>query len=334
MQQAHSVRRALIIGITGQDGAYLAQHLLDAGYTVIGTSRDARPSSLGGLHALGIVGRVQVVQMAPTDFRSVIQTLSNVGPDEIYNLSGQSSVAASFGQPIETLESVMVATGNLLEAIRFLRLERRARFYNACSSDCFGDTGGVAADEHTPFHPRSPYAVAKAGAFWLVANYREAYGLFACSGILFNHESPLRAERFVTRKIISAAVRIARGSPERLRLGNVNVERDWGWAPEYVVAMHKMLQGDIAEDFVVATGRTVSLAHFIETSFAAVGLDSRDHVDIDPALLRPSELAISRANPERAADRLGWKAEATVEQVIFRMVEYESKKVSNMPIAP
>jgi GDPmannose 4,6-dehydratase len=332
--QAPVGRRALIIGITGQDGAYLAQYLLEAGYTVFGSSRDARPSSLGGLHALGIAGRVHVVQMAPTDFRSVIQTLSNVAPDEIYNLSGQSSVATSFSQPIETLDSVMVATGNLLEAIRFLGLERRARFYNACSSDCFGDTGGVPADERTTFHPRSPYAVAKAGAFWLVANYRDAYGLFACSGILFNHESPLRSERFVTRKIISAAVRIARGSPERLRLGNVNVERDWGWAPEYVVAMHKMLQLDAAKDFVVATGRTVSLAHFIDTTFAAVGLDSRDHVDIDQALLRPSELATSRANPGRAADRLGWQAKVTVEQVISRIVEHESKQVSRMGPGP
>jgi GDPmannose 4,6-dehydratase len=331
--QASVGRKALIIGITGQDGAYLAQHLLEAGYTVFGSSRDARPSSLGGLQFLGITGRVQIVQMAPTDFRSVLQTLSNIGPDEIYNLSGQSSVATSFSQPIETLESVMVATGNLLEAVRFLGLEKRARLYNACSSECFGDTGGVPADEQTPFHPRSPYAVAKAAAFWLVANYRDAYGLFACSGILFNHESPLRGDRFVTRKIISAAVRIAAGSPERLRLGNVQVERDWGWAPEYVVAMHKMLQGDVAEDFVVATGRTVSLAHFVETSFAAVGLDSRDHVDIDQALLRPSDLASSKANPQRAADRLGWRAEVTVEQTIARIVEHESTLLSRTGVA-
>jgi GDPmannose 4,6-dehydratase len=318
-----SKKRALIIGITGQDGAYLAQHLLHAGYTVIGSSRDARPSSLGGLHALGIAERVQIVQMAPTDFRSVLQTISSVAPDEIYNLSGQSSVAVSFSQPIETLESVMVATGNLLEAIRFLGLEKKARFYNACSSDCFGNTGGLPADECTPFHPQSPYAVAKSAAFWLVANYRDAYGLFACSGILFNHESPLRAERFVTRKIISAAVRISRGSNERLRLGNVDVRRDWGWAPEYVVAMHKMLQLGVAEDFVVATGRTVSLSHFVECSFAAVGLDSRDHVDIDQTLLRPSEVANSMANPQKAADLLDWRARVSIEQMISMMVDHE-----------
>lgn len=202
-------RKALIIGITGQDGAYLAAHLLARGYQVFGSSRDARPSSLSGLQMLGIFGRVSVVQMAPSDFRSVIQTISNIAPDEIYNLSGQSSVAVSFSQPIDTLESVIVATGNLLEAIRFLGLEKKTRFYNACSSECFGDTEGVPANECTPFHPHSPYAVAKSGA----------YGLFACSGILFNHESPLRPDRFVTRKIVATAVRIAAGSEERLKLG-------------------------------------------------------------------------------------------------------------------
>ena len=316
-------RRALIIGITGQDGAYLAQHLLAAGYSVFGSSRDARPSSMGGLRALGIDGQVQIVQMAPTDFRSVIQTLTTVAPDEIYNLSGQSSVAVSFSQPIETLESVMVATGNMLEAIRFLGLEKKTRFYNACSSECFGDTGGVPANEHTPFHPQSPYAVAKAAAFWLVANYRSAYGLYACSGILFNHESPLRPERFVTRKIVSAAVRIAAGSRERLQLGNVDIERDWGWAPEYVVAIHRMLQIDAAQDFVVATGRTVSLVHFVERAFAEVGLGWHAHVDTNPSLLRPSDMATSRADPSLAAQVLGWQAKVGLEQVITRLVEHE-----------
>jgi GDPmannose 4,6-dehydratase len=316
-------KRALIIGVTGQDGAYLARHLLDAGYEVIGSSRDARPSSLSGLRALGIFDRVDVVQMAPTDFRSVLQTISNVGPAEIYNLSGQSSVAVSFSQPIETLESVMVATGNLLEAIRFLRLERKTRFYNACSSECFGDTRGQPADESTPFHPQSPYAVAKSGAYWLVSNYRSAYGLFACSGILFNHESPLRPERFVTRKIVAAAVRIAHGSGERLRLGNVAIERDWGWAPEYVEAMHRMLQIDEPNDFVVATGTTVSLCYFIDRAFAAVGLDWRDHVDSDPALLRPSDMSVSRADPAHAERLLGWSAQVKVDQVVDRLIEHE-----------
>lgn len=321
-------RKALIIGITGQDGAYLAEHLLDRGYQVFGSSRDARPSSLTGLQTLGIAGRVQVVQMAPSDFRSVIQTIANVAPDEIYNLSGQSSVAVSFTQPIETLESVIVATGNLLEAIRFLGLEKKTRFYNACSSECFGDTGGAQADERTPFNPHSPYAVAKAGAYWLVANYRNAYGLFACSGILFNHESPLRPDRFVTRKIVAAAVRIAGGGDERLQLGNINIERDWGWAPEYVVAMHKMLQIESPTDFVVATGMTVSLSYFIERAFTAVSLNWRDHVDFDATLLRPSDMSISRANPNLAERLLDWRATMNVDHVVDKLVDYELKTFS------
>lgn len=322
-----SPRKALVIGITGQDGAYLAAHLLERGYEVYGSSRDARPSSLTGLQTLGIAGRVRVVQMAPSDFRSVIQTIANVAPDEIYNLSGQSSVAVSFSQPIETLESVIVATGNLLEAIRFLGLETKTRFYNACSSECFGDTAGVRADESTPFHPHSPYAVAKAGAYWLVANYRSAYGLFACSGILFNHESPLRPDRFVTRKIVAAAVRIAAGSGERLKLGNLDIERDWGWAPEYVAAMHCMLQTEQPRDFVVATGRTVGLSYFVQTAFAQVSLDWRQHVDTDASLLRPSDMKTSRADPSLAERLLGWRATVGVEEVIARLIEYERSRL-------
>ncbi len=316
-------RKALIIGITGQDGAYLAEHLLAKGYEVYGSSRDARPSSLTGLQMLRISARVNVVQMAPSDFRSTIQTIANIAPDEIYNLSGQSSVAVSFSQPIETLESVIVATGNLLEAIRFLGLEKTTRFYNACSSECFGDTGGLCADERTPFHPHSPYAVAKAGAYWLVANYRSAYGLFACSGILFNHESPLRPDRFVTRKIVAAAVRIAAGSGERLKLGNLDIERDWGWAPEYVVAMHCMLQADYPCDFVVATGRTVSLSYFVQKSFENLGLDWHEHVDTDPSLLRPSDMKVSRADPSLAERLLGWRATVSLEEVIDRLIGHE-----------
>lgn len=317
-------RKALIIGITGQDGAYLAEHLLAKGYEVYGSSRDARPSSLTGLQMLRISARVNVVQMAPSDFRSTIQTIANIAPDEIYNLSGQSSVAVSFSQPIETLESVIVATGNLLEAIRFLGLEKTTRFYNACSSECFGDTGGVCANELTPFNPHSPYAVAKAGAYWLVANYRNAYGLFACSGILFNHESPLRTDRFVTSKIVAAAVRIAAGSGERLKLGNLAIERDWGWAPEYVVAMHCMLQADQARDFVVATGRTVSLSYFVQKSFEKLDLDWHEHIDADPSLLRPSDMKVSRADPSLAERQLGWRATVSVEDVISRLIEHEA----------
>jgi GDPmannose 4,6-dehydratase len=313
-------RRALIIGITGQDGAYLSRHLLKLGYEVHGTSRVARPAVLGGLRVLGVEQQVRVSPMAPGDFRSVAQTLSRVQPDEIYNLSGQSSVSMSFEQPIETLDSVVVATGNLLEAIRFLHLD--TRFYNACSGECFGDTGEQPADENTPFRPRSPYAVAKAAAFWLVANYREAYGLKACSGLLFNHESPLRPEHFVTRKIVTTAVRIAAGSGERLRLGNLSVRRDWGWAPEYVQAMHQMLQVQDPQDCVVATGQSITLQEFVARTFVQLGLDWQDHVDIDSRLLRPSEAAVSAGRPQRAFDALGWRATVHVDGVIERLIAH------------
>ncbi len=202
--------RALIIGVSGQDGAYLAELLLGKGYEVFGTSRDANLSGFGNLARLGIRERVRALSVAPNDFRSALTALVQVEPDEVYNLSGQSSVGLSFDQPVETMESISIATLNLLEAIRFTK--RNIRFYNASSGECFGDTHGSPADEETPFRPRSPYAVAKAAAHFEVANYREAYGLFACSGILFNHESPLRPERFVTRKIVAAACRIARGA--------------------------------------------------------------------------------------------------------------------------
>jgi len=219
-------RRALICGVSGQDGAYLAQFLIGKGYEVIGTSRDATSMSHSGLKALGIDQQVRLVSMPPNDFRSVLQTVSRTAPDEIYNLAGQSSVGLSFEQPVETIESITISALNLLEAIRFV--ERPISFYNAGSSECFGDTGSVAANESTPFRPRSPYAVAKACAHNLVANYREAYNMQACTGILFNHESPLRQERFVTQKIIRTAARIAAGSDEKLRLGNLDIHRDWG----------------------------------------------------------------------------------------------------------
>lgn len=314
-------KSALIVGISGQDGAYLSQLLLERGYAVHGTSRDAEVSSFASLVALGIKDRVVLHSTAPTDFRSVFQVVSRACPDEIYNLSGQSSVGLSFHQPVETLESIAVGTLNILECIRLL--DRPIRLYNAGSGECFGDTGGVAANELTPFHPRSPYAVAKAAAHWEVANYRESYGLFACSGILFNHESPLRPPRFVTRKVISAAVRIARGSRETLVLGDLSVRRDWGWAPEYVQAMWAMLQQDQAEDYVIATGVDYSLEDFVREAFACVGLRWGDHIRCDNALFRPSEIRCGRGDATRAAARLGWKAQALMPQVVARMLMAE-----------
>lgn len=310
---------ALICGISGQDGAYLAQLLIQRGYRVIGASRDAQVGSFSNLVKLGIRDQVELASMALSDFRSVLQVLAKYDPDEIYNLAGQSSVGLSFEQPVETLESISIGTLNLLEGIRFLN--RNIRLYNAGSSECFGDTGDAAANERTPFRPRSPYAVAKAAAFWQVDNYREAYGLYACSGILFNHESPLRPERFVTQKIIRAACRIAAGSNERLKLGNLEIQRDWGWAPEYVEAMWKMLQQSEPEDYVIATGETCSLQTFVEEAFAAVNLVWRDYVDTDSALMRPTDLAISRADPSRAANKLGWIARTHMKGVVQKMAE-------------
>lgn len=313
--------RALIIGASGQDGAYLAELLLAKGYEVYGSSRDSHLSTFANLAALGIRDRVRAISLAPADFRSVLAALARAEPDEVYNLSGQSSVGLSFEQPVETMESIGVATLNILEAIRFTG--RKIRFYAAGSGECFGDTRGRRADEETPFRPRSPYAVAKAAAHFEVANYREAYGLFACNGILFNHDSPLRPERFVTRKIVAAACRIARGSGERLRLGNLAVKRDWGWAPEYVEAMWRMLQQERPDDYVVATGETRSLEEFAEAAFRAAGLRWREHVDVDPSLFRPTDIEGNWANPEKAGRLLGWRAEARMDEVVRRMVAAE-----------
>jgi GDPmannose 4,6-dehydratase len=311
-------KTALICGISGQDGAYLAQLLLEKGYQVAGTSRDAQVVAFRGLSRLGIRDRVQLHSMSITDFRSVYQVLANVAPDEMYNLSGQSSVGLSFEQPVETLESIAAGTLNLLEAIRLTG--RGIRLYNAGSSESFGDTGDMPATETTAFRPRSPYAVAKAAAHWEVANYREAYGLFACSGILFNHESPLRPERFVTQKIIAGACRIAAGDRTALVLGNLKIARDWGWAPEYVEAMWRMLQQPRPDDYVIATGTTHTLEEFVAAAFRQVGLDWQDHVRSDRSLFRTTDIAMGRANPKKAAEVLGWRCTARMEEVIERMI--------------
>jgi GDPmannose 4,6-dehydratase len=318
-------RRALISGVSGQDGAYLARYLLGRGYTVCGTSRAAQLASFTGLELLGIKSQIQLETMVPTDFRSVLQTLSRFEPDEVYGLAGQSSVGLSFHQPVETLESIALGTLNLLEAVRYIG--KPIRLYNAASSECFGDTGSTPAVERTPFRPRSPYAVAKATAFWEVVNYREAYGLFACSGITFNHDSPLRPMHFVTRKVVAAAVHIAAGSRDKLYLGNLAVQRDWGWAPEYVEAMWKILQHESAQDFVIATGDTRSLESFVAAAFAEVKLDWHEHVRFDPALERPSDLGTSMGDPSRIDEKLGWRAKSRMRDVVRRMVEVEKLRL-------
>jgi len=315
------VKKALITGISGQDGAYLAMLLLEKGYEVYGTSRDAQMASFGSLRTLNILDSVRVSSMSLNDFRSVLQTLTKVKPDEIYNFAGQSSVGLSFEQPVETHESISMGTLNLLEAIRFMG--HPIKLYNASSGECFGETSIEGANEGSQMHPRSPYAVAKASAYWQVANYRDAYGIFACSGLLFNHESPLRPARFVTKKIVSTACRIAKGSHEKLSLGNMSVSRDWGWAPEYVEVMWKMLQMEKAEDYVIATGQSASLQSFVEQVFSTLDLDWEKHVVTDSNLLRPSDIHYGKGNSGKACRELGWIAKYQLNDVIRMMVDAE-----------
>jgi GDPmannose 4,6-dehydratase len=310
--------RALICGIGGQDGTFLAQFLLRKGYTVWGTSRDAQLATFDNLKKIGVFENVTVLSMAPTDFRSVILAFEGSAPDEIYFLPGQSSVGLSFEQPAETLQSTVLGVLNALEAVRFLG--RSVRFYNASSSECFGDLGRVSATEDSPFHPQSPYAVARASGHWLVANYRDAYGLHASNGILFNHESHLRPQRFVTQKIISAVRRIKQNSKERLKLGRLDIVRDWGWAPEYVEAMWLMLQQEKPDDYIIATGEAHSLEEFVSCAFSQLGLSWKDHVDIDKSLFRPSDILWSQGNPEKAALRLGWSSRSRMQDIIKKML--------------
>lgn len=313
------LKTALICGVNGQDGALLAKLLLRKGYCVFGTSRDAQGSSFHNLSRLGIRQDVNLLSMAPEDFRSVFMAIRLSCPDEVYFLAGQSSVGLSFEQPAETILSFTLGTLNVLEACRLL--DKPVRQYHAGSSECFGDTDGHPATESTPFVPRSPYAVAKTSSFWLVDNYREAYGLFACTGILFNHESPLRPERFVTQKIVQAAKRIANGSREVLELGRLDIVRDWGWAPDYVEAMWLMLQQDSAEDYVIATGESNSLKDFVSTAFENVGLDWERHVSSSDRFCRPTDISISSGNPRKAKEKLGWSASHKMQDVVKHMLE-------------
>ncbi len=300
------MKRALIIGVSGQDGAYLSR-------------LDAELQHFERLVALGIRDRVHMHSASVLDFRNMLQLIGSIEPDEIYNLAGQSSVALSFSQPMETIESIVHGTMRILEVIR--HLDRPIRYYNATTSECFGATPfGSASNEETAFYPRSPYATAKAASHWAVINYREAYRLHACSGILFNHESPLRSERFVTRKLVTHARRIAAGEPLKLELGNMNIWRDWGYAPEYVDAAWRMLQRDAAEEFVIATGESHSLEELVAAVFEEVGLDWHDHVVHNPALVRPAEIPYNRGNPSRSAEKLGWEARTRFRDLVRALV--------------
>lgn len=315
-------RVALICGISGQDGAYLAELLLKKGYEIFGTSRDVQGSAFGNLATLAIKDQIHFLSMVPEDFRSVLVALRTSNPDEIYFLAGQSSVGLSFEQPAETMQSITLGTLNILEGCRMM--DKNIHQYYAGSGECFGEANGAPANESTPFYPMSPYAVAKSSAYWLVNNYREAYGIFACTGILFNHESPLRPERFVTKKIVRAVKRIANGSPERLNLGRLDISRDWGWAPEYVEAMWLILQQDVPEDYVIATGTTISLEEFVSTAFEQADLDWKDYVTQDPTLFRPTDLLVGRADSSKALERMGWKATTQGIEVVKKM--YQSLK--------
>lgn len=312
-------RTALIAGITGQDGAYLARHLLEAGYKVVGSSRDAQSCDTSRLRRLGICEDVELISLAPNDFRSVLKALSSIAPTEVYNLAGQTSVGLSFDQPVECMESIAGGTLNFLEVLRYLGAP--TRLFSAGSSECFGDTQQHPASETTAFNPRSPYAVAKSAAFWQVANYREAYGVFCCTGILANHESPLRPQRFVTQKIIEGVRLIKQGKSQELRLGNIDIWRDWGWAPEYVVAMHQMLQAPHANDYLIASGQTTSLREFVRLAFAAAELESEPYVISDATFLRPSDLQYSAMDPSRIEADLGWKAQIALTEIVRRMYE-------------
>jgi GDPmannose 4,6-dehydratase len=310
--------RALICGVSGQDGSYLAQFLLKKGYEVWGTSRDVQGKSFTNLQKLDIKHEVNLISMDQEDFRSVLLGITKAKPDEIYFLAGQSSVGLSFEQPAETIQSFTLGILNILEAVKLMSYS--IKVYHSGSSEAFGDTLGIPASESTAFRPRSPYALAKASSTWLVDNYREAYQLFACTGMLFNHESPLRPERFVTQKVIQTAKRIAAGSSEKLELGRLDIIRDWGWAPEYVEAMWLMLQQDQPEDFIIATGTSNKLEEFVATTFSKLDLNWKDHVLQSEQLIRPTDLTISKANPSKAFTKLGWKAEKSLEEIVAEML--------------
>lgn len=308
--------RALITGISGQDGAYLASFLCSKGYRVFGTSRHADPDLKNLIH-LKIRDKVQIHTLDLTRAQDTESVLRDIKPDEIYHLAGQSSVGKSFELPGQTFTSNAITTLNILEGAR--KLSPDTRVFLAGSAECFGECP-VPAREDSPFNPLSPYAAAKASSFWLASTYRKAYNLYFCTGILFNHESPLRPPGFVTSKIVSTAAKIAAGYPETLKLGNIDIIRDWGWAPEYVQAMWLMLNQEEPMDLILATGESHSLRDFTKAVFHNLGLDWKDHVKTSPGLLRPADILVSRADPSRAKKILGWEAEYKMNDVARLLV--------------
>ena len=324
-----SRRTALITGVTGQDGAYLSAFLLEKGYRVFGTFRRSSSRSFERLEYLGILNDVELIPLDLLDQSSLLFALRTTAPDEIYNLAAQSFVGASFEQPIATGEITALGAIRLLDAV--LASGSRPRFYQASSSEMFGDMGlGQTQSESTPFQPCSPYAAAKLYAHWATINYRNAYGMFACSGILFNHESPLRGIEFVTRKIADGVARIKLGLQTKIVLGNVHAKRDWGYAPDYVQAMWLMLQRDKPSDYVIASGKSYSVAEFVGMACRQAGLanDPQSYLELDSNLLRPSEVGYLQGDPSKAMNELGWNPSHTpIEELVRIMVEADVQRV-------
>jgi len=316
---------ALITGVTGQDGSYLAELLLAKGYRVVGVVRRTSHDSYERIGHL--LDRVEIVAADLLDQHSLTMVIRDVEPDEVYNLAAQSFVPTSFSQPVLTGEFTALGVTRLLEAIRLARPQ--ARFYQASSSEMFGKAAEVPQTERTSFHPRSPYGVAKVYGHWITVNYRESYGLFASSGILFNHESPRRGLEFVTRKITDGVARIKLGLASELRLGNLEAQRDWGFAGDYVDAMWRMLQQPAPDDFVVGTGETHSVREFAELAFAHVGLDWREFVRVDQALVRPAEVDLLLANPAHAERTLGWKPAVGFRELVAMMVDADLERLTD-----
>lgn len=321
-------RKALITGITGQDGAYLAHLLLEKGYEVHGLARRSSTSdvNLGRLQWLKIEKDVRIVDGDLLDLSGLIRTVSDIKPDEVYNLAAQSFVASSWQQPILTGQVTALGVTNVLEALRLAKPD--ARFYQASSSEMYGLVQHPVQSESTPFYPRSPYAVSKLYGHWITVNYRESFGIHASSGVLFNHESPLRGIEFVTRKVTNSVARIKLGLDRELRLGNTDAKRDWGHARDYVRAMWLMLQQEKPDDYVVATGRTSTVRAMCEIAFSHVGLNIDDYLVIDPKLYRPAEVEILLGDPSKALNILGWEPTVTLEEMICEMVDADVNRFS------
>lgn len=325
MKLANQNKNALITGITGQDGAYLAKLLLDKGYRVFGLHARRSTDTLWRLRHLGIESEVNLMDGDLTDLSALIRGMEKSAAEEVYNLGAQSFVGSSWDQPLLTASVTGVGALNVLEAVRIVN--PKARFYQASTSEMFGLIQESMQSETTPFYPRSPYGVAKLYAHWMTVNYRESFGLHASSGILFNHESPLRGIEFVTRKVTDAVARIKQGKQKELRLGNIDAKRDWGFAGDYVEAMWLMLQQDTADDYVIATGLTTTVRDMCRIAFKHVGLKHEDHVVIDPKFYRPAEVEVLLGNPAKAKAKMGWVAQTNLETLITMMVDADMARV-------